>query len=170
MIIEIFKKTASCITFSKKRKVGGEHNIHQQLKNNQKGTKQWYSRFGCCCVTETEPAAVSYHFPLYTGETKLAASDVASFHTGHRWIHLSTRNSQRDLPNHHLIVIFINNTSSSSKHSLWGPRFPLSRLLTVRCARWKALPVRWSRTNKPEDTRDFRHHCVVAIETGLLCC
>ena len=28
-----------------------------------------------CCVTETEPAAVSYHFPLYTGETKLAASD-----------------------------------------------------------------------------------------------
>ena len=46
-----------------------------------------------CCVTETEPAAVSYHFPLYTGETKLAASDVASFHTGHRWIHLSTRNS-----------------------------------------------------------------------------
>ena len=37
-----------------------------------------------CCVTETEPAAVSYHFPLYTGETKLAASDVASFHTGHR--------------------------------------------------------------------------------------
>ena len=24
-----------------------------------------------CCVTETEPAAVSYHFPLYTGEIKL---------------------------------------------------------------------------------------------------
>ena len=34
-----------------------------------------------CCVTETEPAAVSYHFPLYTGETKLAASDVVKdFH------------------------------------------------------------------------------------------
>ena len=42
----------------------------------------------------TEPAAASYHFPLCTGETKLAASDVASFNTGHRWIHLSTRNSK----------------------------------------------------------------------------
>ena len=32
-----------------------------------------------CCETETEPAAASYHFPLYTGETKLAASDVVTF-------------------------------------------------------------------------------------------
>ena len=45
-----------------------------------------------CC--ETEPAAASYHFPLSTGETKLASSDVASFHKLHFICKISAKSSR----------------------------------------------------------------------------